>query len=378
MISIDLQSGRAAPLISDLVVLVILSLMLVIAVRLWVDRRKKAYRSLAWSIGIIMAQYALQLYLHSSAQPSETIAYWTLLLRTVSFLLVNMSIFQLYNPTRAKHRIMMTMFLLGAGAVSLLHIYMPSLFQGTDAQVRMLQGLGMDLYLFVLIFLSFNLISPFIAQTGKYQAAMTIYFTEHVAHVLNRYVFGDAQPFLSLLKAVLPVVFYFILFIFLFERVVEIMQAIYNTSITDGLTRLYNRKFFDKRVSQYVQHGYPVSVLFSDIDNFKKLNDTKGHHMGDEVLKQVAEILKQESEECGVAGRYGGEEMVLLITDPTIDMDQFAEKIRSRIEAETIVTASIGYSKYKSGISPNELIRQADEAMYKAKTSGKNKVVSYG
>jgi diguanylate cyclase (GGDEF)-like protein len=159
---------------------------------------------------------------------------------------------------------------------------------------------------------------------------------------------------------------------------VEIMQAIYNTSITDGLTRLYNRKFFDRRVAQYVQRGYPVSVLFSDIDNFKKLNDTKGHQTGDEILKQVAEILRQESEECGIAGRYGGEEMVVLVTDPAVKMDQFAERIRSRIESETIVTASIGYSRSKGNVTADELVRQADEAMYKAKTSGKNKVVKFG
>ncbi|UJF31537.1 GGDEF domain-containing protein [Paenibacillus hexagrammi] len=155
------------------------------------------------------------------------------------------------------------------------------------------------------------------------------------------------------------------------------MQAIYNSSITDGLTRLYNRKYFYNRVTQHVQRHLPISVLFSDIDNFKKLNDTQGHQKGDEVLKQVAQILKDEVEEYGIAGRYGGEEMVVMVTDPGIKMDAFAERVRKRIESETIVTASIGYSKYKKGLSAEELIKQADEAMYKAKTTGKNKVVKY-
>ena len=163
----------------------------------------------------------------------------------------------------------------------------------------------------------------------------------------------------------------------LFERVVELMQAIYNSSITDGLTRLYNRKFFYNRVTQHVQRHLPVYILFSDIDNFKKLNDTQGHQMGDNVLKQVAQIMKDEAEECGIAGRYGGEEMVIMVSDPSVKMDAFAEQIRSRIEKETIVTASIGYSKYKNGLSAEELIKQADEAMYRAKTTGKNKVVKY-
>jgi diguanylate cyclase (GGDEF)-like protein len=190
-------------------------------------------------------------------------------------------------------------------------------------------------------------------------------------------VFGSGQPFLSLVEHALPILYYFVLFMILFDRVVEIMQAMYSSSITDGLTRLYNRKYFDRRVAQYVQRGYPVAVLFSDIDNFKKLNDTKGHHMGDEVLKQVAEILRQESEDCGIAGRYGGEEMVVLITDPSVKMDEFAERVRARIESETIVTASLGYSKNKAGTSAEQLIQQADEAMYRAKTTGKNKVVKY-
>ncbi|MNR41956.1 putative diguanylate cyclase YdaM [compost metagenome] len=99
--------------------------------------------------------------------------------------------------------------------------------------------------------------------------------------------------------------------------------------------------------------------------------------MGDNVLKQVAQIMKDEADECGIAGRYGGEEMVIMVSDPSVKMDAFAERIRSRIEKETIVTASIGYSKYKNGLSAEELIKQADEAMYRAKTTGKNKVVKF-
>lgn len=302
-------TGSAATLISDTIILVILSLMLVMSVRLWMDRRKKAYRSFSASLTVVMAQYVLQLYFHLAKSSGDSVTYWTLVLQIISFLLVNMGIYQLYNPTRSRHRLLMTVFVLFTFAVSLLHIYAPKWFQGSETQVRLLQDIGLELYLFVLIFLGFYIISPFIGQTGKYQTAMTVYFTEHIAHVLNRYVFGGGQPFLSLLEHALPIAYYFLLFMILFDRVVEIMQAMYSSSITDGLTRLFNRKYFDRRVSQYVQRGYPVSVLFSDIDNFKKLNDTKGHHIGDEVLKQVADILRQESEECGMAGRYGGEEM---------------------------------------------------------------------
>lgn len=148
-----------------------------------------------------------------------------------------------------------------------------------------------------------------------------------------------------------PVFFYIVLFLFIVERVIEIMQAIYNSSITDGLTKLYNRKYFYKRVSQYVLQKIPVSVLFSDIDNFKKLNDTKGHAMGDQVLKQVAQIIREEAEEIGVCGRYGGEEMVVLVTDVEVDAGELAERIRARVESETIVTVSMGLAAYHKGVS---------------------------
>lgn len=374
----DLLSGTALPLLSDLIVFVILSLMLMMSIRLWQDRRKKAYRSFTISLCIIMAHYALQLYFDLFEPASGAAIYLTPVLKIVSFLLVNMGVYQLYNPTRRRHRMLLTVFLALTFAVSLLHVFVPHWITGTEAQVKLLQDIGLELYLFVLIFLGFYLIGPFIGQSGKYQAAITVYFIEHISHVLNRYVFGGALKPLSLVEHALPIAFYFLLFMILFDRVVELMHAIYSTSITDGLTRLYNRKYFDRRVAQYVQRGYPVAVMFSDIDNFKKLNDTKGHHVGDEVLKQVADILRQESEDCGIAGRYGGEEMVVLVTDPSVNINEFAERVRSRVESETMVTVSLGCCKSRRGITAEELIRRADEAMYKAKTTGKNKVVGYG
>jgi two-component system cell cycle response regulator len=93
------------------------------------------------------------------------------------------------------------------------------------------------------------------------------------------------------------------------------------------------------------------------------------------VLKQVAQIVKEEIEETGICGRYGGEEIVILITDLDVDSGELAERIRVRVEAESIVTVSMGFSRWKKGLTADELIKQADEAMYKAKTSGKNKVV---
>ncbi len=300
-----------------------------------------------------------------------------LMLKIISFILINMGIYQLYNRTNRKQYIFFYGLMIMGFVVSILHFSVPNMYSGTHEQVRLLQDIGLELYVFVLIFLCFYTIPPYIGQQVKYQMALTVYFFIQSVHLVNAYMYGNVQPLLSIAGNILPIIYYFLLFMLLFERVVELMQAIYNSSITDGLTRLYNRKFFYNRVAQYVGRHLPVYILFSDIDNFKKLNDTQGHQMGDDVLKQVALIMKEEAEECGIAGRYGGEEMVVMVTDPSVKMDAFAERVRSRIEKETIVTASIGYSKYKNGLSAEELIKQADEAMYRAKTSGKNKVVKY-
>ncbi|TXK85986.1 GGDEF domain-containing protein [Paenibacillus sp. N3.4] len=377
MTASDLLFGNLASLLSNIIVFVIIVLMFVISLRLFLDRRKKGYMSMTISLIIVGIHYLLQLYLKLSTIDTSLTNYMLMMLKIISFILINMGIYQLYNRTNRKQYILFYGLIIMGFVVSILHFIVPKLYSGTLQQVMLLQDIGLELYVFLLIFLCFYMIPPYTGQQIKYQMALTVFFFMQGVHLVNAYMYSNAQPWLSLAGNILPVIYYFLLFMLLFERVVELMQAIYNSSITDGLTRLFNRKFFYNRVTQHVQRHLPVYILFSDIDNFKKLNDTKGHQMGDDVLKQVAQIMKEEAEDCGIAGRYGGEEMVVMVTDPSVKMDAFAERIRSRIEKETIVTASIGYSKYKNGVSAEELIKQADQAMYKAKTSGKNKVVKF-
>ncbi|WP_246302940.1 GGDEF domain-containing protein [Paenibacillus plantarum] len=373
----DLLFGELASFLSHAMIVVMVALMFVISLRLFLDRRKKAYMSMTISLIFVGIHFLLQLYFMFSSIHTSLADYSQIMLKIISFVLINMGIYQLYNRTNRKQYTFFYGLIVMGFVVSTLHFIVPNIYSGTDHQVRLLQNIGLELYVFVLIFLCFYMIPPYIGQQMKYQLALTIYFLFQTSQLLNTYVYDNAQPVLILAVNILPVIYYFLLFMILFERVVELMQAIYNSSITDGLTRLYNRRFFYNRVTQHVQRHLPVYILFSDIDNFKKLNDTQGHQMGDNVLKQVAQIMKDEAEECGIAGRYGGEEMVILVSDPSVKMDAFAERIRSRIEKETIVTASIGYSKYKTGLSAEELIKQADEAMYRAKTTGKNKVVKF-
>ncbi|MGV2886227.1 GGDEF domain-containing protein [Paenibacillus taichungensis] len=187
----------------------------------------------------------------------------------------------------------------------------------------------------------------------------------------------DIHGAVYMIERILPVAAYTLLFINLLEHSMIIMQSSLVSSMTDPLTGLYNRRYFTKVITNCIEKNAPVNVIFTDIDNFKKLNDTKGHKIGDEVLKQVATIFMEEVEDIGVAGRYGGEEMVVLIHNVDIDMNELTERIRARIEKETIVTASIGYRMFEAGVAPDQLIKQADEAMYIAKQSGKNRVVRY-
>lgn len=185
----------------------------------------------------------------------------------------------------------------------------------------------------------------------------------------------------------LTVAAYTVLISFVADYLVQILRGTYESSISDPLTGLYNRKQFSTFVRRSIEKVAEAKIIFIDIDNFKSLNDTFGHKKGDDVLKKVASIMIEETEGIGVAGRYGGEEIVALIVEPSVDMDELTESIRARIEKEVSfdtptgvhpVTASIGYCQHIKGMSAEELVKHADEAMYIAKRSGKNRTVQYG
>lgn len=159
----------------------------------------------------------------------------------------------------------------------------------------------------------------------------------------------------------------------LIERLIIYLHSIYQTSVTDRLTGLVNRATFLNYVEDFVKTDYWIGVIFVDIDNFKSINDTHGHDRGDSVLKEVSKILKDAVAGIGVAGRFGGEEMVALVVDQ--DALAFAETLRKNIMERTEVTASIGVAISKGQVNANDLVTLADQAMYIAKKSGKNKVI---
>lgn len=162
-----------------------------------------------------------------------------------------------------------------------------------------------------------------------------------------------------------------------------------NESTTDGLTGLNNyRKFddiFNNLIKTIDEKNEKLSLLYIDIDFFKKINDRYGHTQGDEVLKQLGEILRNCTRSFDIVSRNGGEEFTVLLLDcPLIRALEVAENIRNSVEnhlfhisEETIhITVSIGVSCYKeTTLDVNTIIDDADKALYTAKKSGRNKVI---
>lgn len=373
---ISFFTGKYGYMFSYLCTMITLVLTFFVSLRLFQSRRKKAYFSLAISITIIILQYLIMIiYVLSSAENVHINAYFIQLLHTFAFILINRGLYQLYNSSSTREFTFFVSFVLTGIILGAIRYYF--VFNGANATWIQINNVGIEVYLLVLTVCAYIIVRPRIGQQKKYEIALIVYFLTQLSHILNQYVFKVKKSLLLIFENVAPVFFYMILFIIIFDRVVEILKAIYDFSIRDRLTGLYNRAYFFSQLAECIRKGEKAAVIFCDIDNFKHLNDTKGHQAGDIVLEQVASILKEESEAGGIAGRYGGEELVALITDPALDVKSVAERIRQRVEQETGVTISVGYNEYRGSISARELIEQADMAMYSSKKSGKNKVTAY-
>ena len=161
-------------------------------------------------------------------------------------------------------------------------------------------------------------------------------------------------------------------------------------SITDGLTELYNHRHVHELLHEEFERSRrseePLAVVMIDLDRFKAVNDTYGHPTGDVVLFETARILKETAREIDMVGRYGGEEFIAIL--PNTDEAEgarFAERVRKAVEAhlyrdeatEIRMTCSSGIASFPmDGVeSPEELLKYADEALYVAKESGRNRVV---
>jgi diguanylate cyclase (GGDEF)-like protein len=175
------------------------------------------------------------------------------------------------------------------------------------------------------------------------------------------------------------------------DMVAQIRQSrdeLEELSITDGLTRLYNRSHMMQTLSsetaRCLRNGETFAVLMIDIDYFKAYNDTYGHLAGDEVLERTGTILREATREMDYAARYGGEEFLILLPETDLPSSvAVAERIRERFsqerfstEAETRISISVGVAEFpKHGNSPESIIASADAALYEAKRLGRDRIV---
>jgi diguanylate cyclase (GGDEF)-like protein len=169
-------------------------------------------------------------------------------------------------------------------------------------------------------------------------------------------------------------------------ELLEANRALAQAAVTDGLTGLKNHRAFQESLHSAAQMAerlqQPLSLVMFDIDHFKQFNDTYGHPAGDELLRQVAQVLRESARAYDVAARYGGEEFALLLPNTTLEQAvQVAERLRQQIRAienpHAPVSASFGVATYRRGTPPATLVYEADAALYRAKRSGRDQVCVY-
>lgn len=174
------------------------------------------------------------------------------------------------------------------------------------------------------------------------------------------------------------------------EQLKEMQNLIVKTNellVTDVLTGLYNRRFIEERLPvDFATHqtiGIPAQLVMLDIDHFKLVNDQYGHLMGDKVLKDVSRLMKQSFNETEIIARYGGEEFLIYDPKPLEESVKQAELLRKKVEQHPFVyenkiihiTISIGIYTVNQD-SPTSAINQADQRLYQAKNTGRNRIIS--
>ncbi|MGQ8365906.1 diguanylate cyclase [Glaciecola sp. 1036] len=174
-------------------------------------------------------------------------------------------------------------------------------------------------------------------------------------------------------------------------RIEGLNDRLKQISRIDGLTNLFNRRYWQERFEREykltIRNKTDISVLILDIDHFKGVNDTYGHQAGDAVIQKLADIIRVATRETDIPGRYGGEEFVILLPDtPGENAKTVAERIRKLAEKTTVThettainfTVSVGIAEFNTGFKqPLAWLQAADTALYDAKNSGRNRVVTF-
>ncbi|WP_017306579.1 sensor domain-containing diguanylate cyclase [Spirulina subsalsa] len=173
----------------------------------------------------------------------------------------------------------------------------------------------------------------------------------------------------------------------------QLRETLHELSIRDGLTGLYNRRYLEEALGREIhlalRKGYPVGVIMLDVDHFKNFNDTYGHAIGDRVLQVLSEFLVLNIRNSDIACRYGGEELLLILPEASLENTQKrADQIRQGIktlkiehQGQTVgkITLSLGVACFpQHGLTWEAVIRAADQALYQAKATGRDRVVAFG
>ena len=165
-------------------------------------------------------------------------------------------------------------------------------------------------------------------------------------------------------------------------------EEIYRTMIADGLTGANNRRYFteflEREMARCQRHGRPLALLLFDIDHFKRVNDNFGHLSGDHVLREIAELVREQVRREDCFARYGGEEFAVVLAETSLEAArEFAERLRERVEAHAFqvgseliaVTISIGVAVMgKEQREPAAFLAAVDAHLYEAKAAGRNRV----
>ncbi len=166
------------------------------------------------------------------------------------------------------------------------------------------------------------------------------------------------------------------------------MENLKDAAVVDPLTGCYNRREFENQINRHIatasRHGQRLSLFMFDLDYFKRINDTHGHLGGDQVLKEISFLVKDNMRTGDVLARYGGEEFIAILpeTDKNKAME-LADRLRAKIATMRIphngtnirVTASFGVSELTPNADMNKIIQDADSMLYKAKVNGRNRVM---
>lgn len=172
----------------------------------------------------------------------------------------------------------------------------------------------------------------------------------------------------------------------------SLYDQVQQLAITDSLTNIYNRRGFfqigESEIERARRFGHPLSVMMFDLDFFKPINDTFGHPFGDKILIQLAEVCRQNIRTLDILGRYGGEEFVALLPETDAQtacqiaqrVREAVEKTRFRVDDQVLtITISIGVATWRAGnpVTLTDLVNQADQALYRAKQNGRNRIEAY-